>query len=295
MFIPDPDFLPIQDPGSRGQKGTYPGSGSATLADPIQKDRSFNLSFFPDDLVWNFLLWKGLQELQAGAALRPPIRRHGADKPVPAQHTTPLLHLWLRPPRHHRSLWRAGLHCLADQLERGEPGGREGGYDPLSRLQPQGEFVILLSSVSDPGCLSRIRIFPSRNQGQKDSGSGSHLILSKLSEIWSGMFIPDPDFDFLPIPEGSKRHRIPDPQPCFSKKKFLFFKNLFLALLPYGSEYVKQCTGTVRHIITQIISVRNSECRIWIWRGTLYLKSDAVQDFGPKWAVGIVNVEDRFV
>jgi hypothetical protein len=30
-YDPDPDFLPIPDPGSRGQKGTDPGSGSATL------------------------------------------------------------------------------------------------------------------------------------------------------------------------------------------------------------------------------------------------------------------------
>ncbi len=26
-------------------------------------------------------------------------------------------------------------------------------------------------------------------------------IVSKLSEIWSGLFIPDPDTDFLPIPD----------------------------------------------------------------------------------------------
>jgi len=36
------------------------------------------------------------------------------------------------------------------------------------------------------------------------------------SDIWSGLFIPDPDPDFLPIPDpGSrcqKRHRMPDPQ-----------------------------------------------------------------------------------
>jgi hypothetical protein len=52
-------------------------------------------------------------------------------------------------------------------------------------------------------------------------------MVSKLSEIWSGLFIPDPDPDFLPIPDpgsrgqkgtgsrvqGSKRHRIPDPDP----------------------------------------------------------------------------------
>ncbi len=41
-------------------------------------------------------------------------------------------------------------------------------------------------------------------------------IVYKLSEIWSGLFIPDPDLDFLPIPDsriqGSKMHRIPDPR-----------------------------------------------------------------------------------
>ncbi len=47
-------------------------------------------------------------------------------------------------------------------------------------------------------------------------------MVSKLWKIWSGLFIPDPDPDFLPIPDpklriqGSKRHRIsdPDPQHC---------------------------------------------------------------------------------
>ncbi len=54
----------------------------------------------------------------------------------------------------------------------------------------------------------------SRTQGQKDSGSGSasknlsiltQKIVSKLSEKWSGMFIPDPD------PGSSFRIRIPYP------------------------------------------------------------------------------------
>jgi hypothetical protein len=36
-------------------------------------------------------------------------------------------------------------------------------------------------------------------------------IVSKLSKIWSGMFFPDPDLDFLPIPDpGVKKAR--DPQ-----------------------------------------------------------------------------------
>ncbi len=30
-------------------------------------------------------------------------------------------------------------------------------------------------------------------------------MVSKLSEIWSGLFIPDPDPDFLPIPDSGSR------------------------------------------------------------------------------------------
>ncbi len=49
-------------------------------------------------------------------------------------------------------------------------------------------------------------------------------IVSKLSEIWSGLFIPDPDHDFSPsLIQGSKRHRIldPDPQHCFQLIKYV--------------------------------------------------------------------------
>ncbi len=44
-------------------------------------------------------------------------------------------------------------------------------------------------------------------------------MVSKLSEIRSGLFIPDPDPDFLSIPDpGSKTPwiRDPDPQPYLS-------------------------------------------------------------------------------
>jgi hypothetical protein len=42
MFLPDPDlyFLPIPDPGSRGQKGT--GSGSATLGGGMKNYKECN-------------------------------------------------------------------------------------------------------------------------------------------------------------------------------------------------------------------------------------------------------------
>ncbi len=41
-------------------------------------------------------------------------------------------------------------------------------------------------------------------------------IVSKLSEIWSGLFIPDPDPDFIPDPRVKKAPD-PDPQHCFTQ------------------------------------------------------------------------------
>ncbi len=63
--------------------------------------------------------------------------------------------------------------------------------------------------VADPRCLSRILHF-----SIPDSGSASKNLryltkklfcFFKLLEVWSGLFIPEPDPDFLPIPDpGSK-------------------------------------------------------------------------------------------
>jgi hypothetical protein len=79
-------------------------------------------------------------------------------------------------------------------------------------------------SVADPGCLSRIRIFSISDPNFFYPGSApknlsilNPKIVSKLSRIWSWLFIPDPDPYFFPIPDpGVKRHRIPDsyPQHC---------------------------------------------------------------------------------
>jgi hypothetical protein len=55
---------------------------------------------------------------------------------------------------------------------------------------------------------SRIRI--------KNLDIVTQKIVSKLSEIGSGWFIPDPDPDFLPIPDPGSRVTgswIPDPEP----------------------------------------------------------------------------------
>ncbi len=49
-------------------------------------------------------------------------------------------------------------------------------------------------------------------------------IVSKLSEIWSKMFIPDPDIDFLPIPDPGVK-KAPDPGPGSATLKL---NNLFV-------------------------------------------------------------------
>ncbi len=68
--------------------------------------------------------------------------------------------------------------------------------------------------VVDPGCLPRIRFFPSRIRIFFHPGFRIRIkvfkyyfqpkkMVSKLCEIWSGLFIPDPDF--LPIPDPGSR------------------------------------------------------------------------------------------
>ncbi len=66
-------------------------------------------------------------------------------------------------------------------------------------------------SIPDRG--SKVKKIPDPGSASKSLSILTHKIISIFSEIWSGMFIPDPDFDFFypsRIPE-SKRHRIPDP------------------------------------------------------------------------------------
>jgi hypothetical protein len=69
------------------------------------------------------------------------------------------------------------------------------------------------SSVADPGCLSRIRIFPSRIQSQKDSGSASKnlsILTHKIVVQALATMIQDVIFYQFRIPDlGVKK--APDP------------------------------------------------------------------------------------
>jgi len=77
---------------------------------------------------------------------------------------------------------------------------------------------------------SRIRIFfypgseffPDTGSASKNFSILTQKIVSKLSEIWSGLFTPDTDPDFYPSRiQGSKRHRIPvpDSQHCVQTRE----------------------------------------------------------------------------
>jgi hypothetical protein len=104
-------------------------------------------------------------------------------------------------------------------------------------------FSCFFSSVADPGCLSRIpdptffhtgsrsELSPSRNPDPESASKNLINLTPKKTKKWflssrkydpgSSSRIPDPDADFLPIPDTGSRgqkgtgNRIPDPQHCF--------------------------------------------------------------------------------
>jgi hypothetical protein len=71
--------------------------------------------------------------------------------------------------------------------------------------------------IPDPGFeffhpRSRVKKIPDLNPHDRILSILTQKTVSKLSEKWSGMLIPDPDPDFFPIP---------DPDPGSSDKKAL--------------------------------------------------------------------------
>ncbi len=92
--------------------------------------------------------------------------------------------------------------------------------------------------VKNQCCGFRIRIFtiPDPNFSTPDPRSTSKnlsifltpKLVSKLSEIWAGLFIPDPvPYFYRSWIQGSKRHRIPDPDPQHCKKSFFSSRLVF--------------------------------------------------------------------
>ncbi len=77
------------------------------------------------------------------------------------------------------------------------------------------ESRIRIFSIPDPNFFypgSRIWIFSISDPNQRILSILTQKIVSELSEIWSGLFVPDPDPDFLPIPDpGSRDKKAPGP------------------------------------------------------------------------------------
>ncbi len=96
-------------------------------------------------------------------------------------------------------------------------------YFSVTVVQCLSRIYAVKGSVADPGCSSRIRIFsfpvpnfsiPVPGSASKNVSILTQKIGSKLSEIGSGLLIPDPDPDFLPILERGQKgtgSRIPAP------------------------------------------------------------------------------------
>jgi hypothetical protein len=79
----------------------------------------------------------------------------------------------------------------------------------------------ILINVANLGCVSRIRFFSIPNPGSDFFPSRIRIkeflyltqkLFFKLSEKWSGLFILDPDPDFLTIPDPGVK-KAPDPDP----------------------------------------------------------------------------------
>ncbi len=94
-----------------------------------------------------------------------------------------------------------------------------------------------LFSVADPGCFSRIRIFPSRITGQKYSGSR--------------ILIPDPDFlpSRMPNPDPGPQHYHPRPSGCSSCRDSAPYTNIIPDPDPYQSIKVFLTIKTVSKLL----------------------------------------------
>ncbi len=81
-------------------------------------------------------------------------------------------------------------------------------FESQSQSVSKEELTYLSVFISDPGSdffPSRIRMFSIPDPHQKNLSIFTPKMVSQLSEIWSGLFIPDPDPDFLHIPDPGSR------------------------------------------------------------------------------------------
>jgi hypothetical protein len=93
----------------------------------------------------------------------------------------------------------------------------------LTRSKRQNFSLKCTTIVADARCLSRIRIFPSRIQGQKDAGAIKDLLTPKkmVSKPVLRIRIRDPGLGFDP---GIRNRFIPDPGSRIPDPKLIFLR-----------------------------------------------------------------------
>ncbi len=148
--------------------------------------------------------------------------------------------------QHSPIVWPSSRLALTDMSNKSE---RDSIIPPVLRIlrvvYPGSQFSHLVSRVKkipSPGSTSA-----SKN---RSNFNPKNCFYSKLSEIWSGMLIPDPDLDFYPsrIPNPGSRgqkgtgSRIPDPQLHSTSKKIKFLRRRMVLNL------VKQATSLVNGV-----------------------------------------------
>jgi hypothetical protein len=116
-------------------------------------------------------------------------------------------------------------------------------------------FRSVNSNVADPGYFSRIRFFHPGFRVDKIPDPDLHQKTdSKFSKIRSGMSIPYPGSGFFPSRiriEGTKKHRIPDPDP-----QYWFILNLAFPF-PFQQESVTRKLHLIAHFVAYWENLRN--------------------------------------
>ncbi len=153
-------------------------------------------------------------------------------------------------------------------------------------------LLVILRCIADLGCLSRIsdpNFFHHGSGVKKIPGSGSaskklriltHKIVSKLSEILSRMFIPDPDLDFLPISDPGVK-KSPDPG---SGSATLFYPTVTIRsceregvlVESHRVAVIEDCHLLIRHILNSLCNLRIDIIKNIICKLPTYLVYTAV-------------------
>jgi hypothetical protein len=103
--------------------------------------------------------------------------------------------------------------------------------------------------ISDPSIPDPSVFDPDPGYASKNFSILSQKMVSKLSEIWSGLFIPDPDF--LPIPDSEVK-KAPDPGSGSGSATLI----LFVWIHPCCGSDFSDCFGSCTEMCESVSASR---------------------------------------